>query len=162
MVLGCRADHGGAAHVDLLDRVLEGGAACHCGLEGVEVDHDEVDGGDPVGLHLGDMPGIAALAQDAAMDARVQRLDAPVQHLGAAGDLRHLGDPQARFAQHTGRIAGGDQFDPPGRKSLRQGEKTRLVRNRKQRAAEGAQVLAHSSSSQSGPGCRSRSPSGVP
>jgi hypothetical protein len=43
--------------------------------------------------------GQVAPRQQAAVDARVQGLDAAVQHLGEAGDLGHLGHRQAGVGQ---------------------------------------------------------------
>ncbi len=59
-------------------------------LERVEVHDDEVDRRDALGLHRGDVGGLVAQGEDAAVHPGVQRLDAPVHHLGEAGDLaRH-------------------------------------------------------------------------
>ena len=63
-------------------------------LERVEVDADEVDRLDAVLLHRGDVLGVVALGEQAAVDLRVQRLDPAVHHLGEAGDLADVGDGQ--------------------------------------------------------------------
>src|SRR5262249_32655928 len=81
IVLGGGAQQGGAADVDVLDDLLVGPARPgDGGLEGVEVDHHQVDRLDAVLGHGGGVLGIVADVQDAAVDARVQGLDPPVEH----------------------------------------------------------------------------------
>ena len=55
--------------------------------------------------------GHVAPRQQAAVDLRVQRLHAAVEHLGKAGVLGHLGDRQAGVGQQLGGAAGGQQLD---------------------------------------------------
>ena len=52
------------------------------------------------------------MAEQAAMDARVQRLDAPVHHLGEAGDVGDLAAPAGRRRASALRgAAGRDELD---------------------------------------------------
>ena len=61
--------------------------------------------------HLRRVRAAIAQTQQAAMDYRVQRLDAAIQHLGKAGGLRDVFDRHASFAQRFGRAAGGQYLD---------------------------------------------------
>ena len=54
---------------------------------------------------------IVTQVQEAAVNLRVQRLDAPAQHLGEAGEIGHLRHGQAGVAQAFGSAAGGEEFD---------------------------------------------------
>ncbi len=83
MVLGGRAQHGGAADVDVLDALFEGGAVAGNRVEeGIEIAGDEVDGANTVLLERFGVGGQVTPGQDAAMDGRVERLDAAIEHLG--------------------------------------------------------------------------------
>ena len=76
-------------------------------------------------------PGARAstVGQDPAVDGGVQGLHPPAEHLGAAGDVCHLGARDAGLGQGPGRAAAGDQFPaefaqapgpaPPGRSCRR-------------------------------------------
>ncbi len=52
-----------------------------------------------------------APGEQAAVDARVQRLDAAIQHFREAGVVGHLGHLQAGIGQKRCGAAGGQQFD---------------------------------------------------
>jgi hypothetical protein len=61
VVLGGAAEHGGAADVNVLDRLLEGDVGPGDGLlEGIEIDDDEIDGADAVLVGGGLVGGIVA------------------------------------------------------------------------------------------------------
>ena len=94
VVFGGAAEHRGAADVDVLDGFLEGdvsGLATVC-LEGVEIDHHEVDGLDAVCLRLGDVLRIVAQIEEPAVDLRMEGLDAAIENFGEAGEVGDLGD----------------------------------------------------------------------
>ena len=108
VILRRGAHHRRPADVDVLDRVLEAAAGLRDGRgERIEVHDDEIDRLDAVLLHDGVVD--AAPAEQAAMDLRVQRLDAPVHDLGKAGDGRHVGDRDALRTQQRRGAAGGEQ-----------------------------------------------------
>jgi hypothetical protein len=123
-ILGCGAHHGRAADVDVLDGFLEAAARlAGDGLEGIEVDHGEVDARDVLLRHHRVV--FALPAEQAAMDTRVQCLDAPAHDLGEAGVVGHLGHGQVCRGQRAGGAAGTQQavtqrsqaageFDHPG------------------------------------------------
>ncbi|OPZ04932.1 MAG: hypothetical protein BWZ09_01451 [Alphaproteobacteria bacterium ADurb.BinA305] len=112
VVLGRGAHHGGAADVDVLDRVFQRAVGLGHGLlEGVEIDHHQVDAADVVGGDGVHVFGEIAAGEDAAMHLRVQGLDPAVQHLGEAGVLGDVGHRQAGLAQQAGGAAGRQQLD---------------------------------------------------
>ena len=55
--------------------------------------------------------GVAALGEDAGLDAGVHGLDPAAEHLGELGDVGDFGDGDALVAQHAGRAAGRDDLD---------------------------------------------------
>ena len=80
-------------------------------LEGVEIDHDHVDGLDAVLADGGAMLLLAADVQDAAVHLGMKRLHPAVEHLGEAGEIGDIFHRDAGIAQQLGGAAGGDQFD---------------------------------------------------
>ena len=111
-VLGGAAHHGRTTDVDVLDCVFQRTAGLgHGRLEGIEVDHQQVDGVDAVRLQGRHVLGHIATRQQAAVHLGVQGLDAAVQHFGKGGDFGHLGHRQALFGQQLGGAAGGDELD---------------------------------------------------
>ena len=64
------------------------------GLEGIKIDNDEVDWLDLVLFDGRDMLGIIANVQNTTVNARMQGLDAPIEHFGKAGQFGHLADRQ--------------------------------------------------------------------
>ena len=109
VILRCGADHGGAANVDIFDRGVEIRTARHGGLERIEIHHQEIDWGNPMGLHGGHMFGLATHREQTAVNVWMQGLHAAVHHLGAAGDLGDVDDVEPRFAQGLGRPARGHE-----------------------------------------------------
>ena len=96
LVVFCSStEHGGAADVDLLDDVVPADIqAGHRLLEGVEIDADEVDRRDPMGLEVGDVLGDIASGKNPTVHGRMERDNAMTEHLGEAGQLleRRHGD----------------------------------------------------------------------
>ncbi len=114
-ILGGRADHGGAADIDVLDQFFEGDSGLGRGfLEGVEIHDDHVDGGDAVLGDGGDVLGIFAAMEDAAVDFGMKRLDAAVEHFRESGEFGDVFDHDAGVAEELGGAAGGDEFDAEG------------------------------------------------
>ena len=81
-VLRGGAHHGRPADVDELDRRVRG--------EGIEVADDEVDGGDVVLVEAPQVLGFRRVGEDPAVEPRVQRLHATVEHLGKTGHVRDV------------------------------------------------------------------------
>ena len=57
------------------------------------------------------MAAIFAAMQNAAVNLRMQRLDAPIEHFREAGQFRNIFDGDAGIAQQLGRASGRNQFD---------------------------------------------------
>ena len=89
MVLGRTAQHGRTSDVDVLDGfVIAAVSARDSAGKRIEVDHQQVDGCYAVFGHHGFVD--AAPTQQAAVYARMQRLDASAHDLGKAGVFGHF------------------------------------------------------------------------
>ena len=106
VILGCGADHGGAAHIDVLDCIVPIGAARHGGLERIEVDRQEIDVGDAMGGLRRPMLGVAAHRQQSAMHLWVQGFHAAIHDFGKTGKACDIGYRKARGCQRPGGAAG--------------------------------------------------------
>ena len=84
VVLGRRADHRGAADVDLLDHVVGRSPRGHSRGERIQVNDDEVEGLDAQVRELVAVRLEAPVGKDARVNAWVQRLDPAVEALGEA------------------------------------------------------------------------------
>jgi len=111
VVLRGAAQHGRAADVDVLDGVFERAVGLRDGgFEGVEVDDDEVDEVDAVFLGFVEVLMRVAPAEEAAVDLRVQGLNAAFHDLREAGVLADVRHRQAGVAEHLGGAAGGEEL----------------------------------------------------
>jgi hypothetical protein len=141
-VLGGAAQHRRAADVDVLHGILE--LAVSVGgdrFERIQVQHQQVDRGDPVlGHHR--VIGSGA-AEQAAMHQRMQRLDPAIHHFRKAGELGDIPDRQAGLADRLGGAAGGEQLDVAGGQCLGQVDQAGLVGNGQQRPAHGQEISGH-------------------
>ena len=136
-VLGRRADHRGAADVDVLDRVVERAVRLRDRrFERIKIDDQQVDRPDAVLVDRGDVGRDVAPREQAAVDLRMQRLHAPVEHLGKAGVVGDLDHRQAGVGEQLRGAAGGQQLDLQRRERGREGDHTGLVGNGKQRATD--------------------------
>ena len=70
--------------------------------------------------------------EQAAVDLRVQGLDAAVEHLGKAGVVGDLGDGQTRVGEQPGGAAGREQLDAELGQFTREFENAGLVGDREQ------------------------------
>ena len=70
-----------------------------------------------------------AARQDAAVDLRMQGLDAAIQHFRETRVIRHFGDGQAIVGQQLGGAAGGQELDAHGGQFAREFEHAGLVGN---------------------------------
>ena len=110
-VLGGGTDEGDAANVNLLNDILLGGTAGHSGLEGVEVDDDEVYFGDFVLCQLLSVGVHVATAEDAAEDFGVKRFDTASEDGGIAGQGFNGDGFDAEFLDEFLCAAGGINGD---------------------------------------------------
>ena len=117
VVLRGGTHHRGAADVDVLDGVGVGAVGLgHGGGERIEIHRQQIDARDVMFLH--DRIVDAAATQQAAVHARMQRLDASVHDLGEAGIRGDFGDREARVGRASGlyrRCSGFRLCVQPGR-----------------------------------------------
>ncbi len=125
-VLRRRADHRRPADVDVLDHfVLARVAARDRLLERVEVDADEIDLLDLLLAGRREVLIVVALGQQAGVEARVQRLHAPVQHLRKAREVLDLARRDACSVELARRAAGRDELDAEPLEAAREVDQTR-------------------------------------
>jgi hypothetical protein len=133
-VLGRRTQHGRAANVDLLDGFTQRAIRPrHGGLERVQVQRQQSDRRDAVGGHHRIV--LAAPAEQAAVDARVQGLDPPVHDFRETGHLGHLLHGEPGLAQGAAGAAGGNEFDTQRGQTTGEIHHAGLVRHAEQGAA---------------------------
>ena len=143
MILCGRADHGGAADVDLLDAAIEVRAGRYGLTEGVQVDHDELERLHVELRKLVKVIVLAGIRQDAGMNARVQGLDAAFEALREAGELFYRGDLNAQIRNLFRGGAGRDDFYSGLVEGLGKVLQTGLVVNANQCALDGLTIFAH-------------------
>src|SRR2546426_5806 len=80
-------------------------------LKGVKVPHHQVNRGDAVLGRLLAVARVAATKKDPSVNLRVQRFDAPAEHLRPAGQLRHIAGLQPCLAKYLRRTASGNDLD---------------------------------------------------
>ena len=115
------------------------GDAGLCGgfLEGVEVDHDHVDGLNAVSGYGGFVLGVAADVQQTSVNEGVQCLYASVEHLGKSGEVANVFHGQASFAEGAGGTAGGDEFHAEAGKRFCKLNEPGFIGHAEQRTADG-------------------------
>mmetsp|Transcript_8361 Transcript_8361/g.19738 ORF Transcript_8361/g.19738 Transcript_8361/m.19738 type:complete len:546 (-) Transcript_8361:147-1784(-) len=127
VVLRGGPDHRWTSDVDVLDAGGKIAALGHCLLEGVQVDHYEVDLADSVLLHLALVSGVAAGRQEASVNLRVQRLHSSIKDLRGASVVSHILDSAAKITEFGGCAARGEDVDALRSKELSQVLQTCLV-----------------------------------
>src|SRR5574337_1519356 len=111
-------DEAWSADIDLLDGLFEGGVRSgNSGLEGVQIDDDEIDGRNAEFVQLPLVLLVASPRQDTGMNPRVECLDSPVQHFREACDVGHIDHRDIGFPQGASRSAGGDNLNGEARQS---------------------------------------------
>ena len=91
------------------------------GLERIQVHDHEINRCDGVLLDRRFVRFVATNEEQPAMNFRVQRLHAAVEHFGKAGVFADVLHGEAGFAQSFGSAAGGDDFDSRLRENLSEG-----------------------------------------
>jgi hypothetical protein len=105
VVLGGGTQHRRPTDVDVLDGGGDtAGRVRHGFLEGIQIHHQQIDGGDAMLRH--DRVILSAATEQSTVDFRVQGLDTPVHDFGKAGMLRHLFDGDAGIGEQSGGAAG--------------------------------------------------------
>ena len=132
-VLRSRANEARPADVDFLNKGVERGGGIRSGAhERIQVHDDDVDRLDAVAGDGVEVVGARPAGEDPAVDRRVQRLHAPVQHLGKPGNLRDSHDSKPAPAQRRGRAAGRDQLESASGQRPGEFRQPRLVRHAQQ------------------------------
>ena len=112
MILGGGAHHGRTADIDIVHCVVVAAVgARHRGGEGIEIDGQQIDGLDVVRAHHLFIE--AAASQQAAMDLRMQGLDAAAHDFRETGVRGDLLDRDAVTCQEVGGAPGRQQLDAP-------------------------------------------------
>ena len=87
--------------------------------ERVQVDDDKIQEAHAQALEGGEIVRAIAARENAAVNRRVQRLDAAVHHLGKTGELGDADDREARGGQGARGAAGGHELESAGREAAR-------------------------------------------
>jgi hypothetical protein len=103
-------------------------------LEGVEVDHQQVDATDAVLVERAHVLGKVATGEQSAVDLRVQRLHAAVEHLRETGVLGHFGHGEPLFGKKLRGAAGGQEVHAQFGERAGEVDDSGLVRHADQRA----------------------------
>ena len=134
-VLRRRAQHRRPADVDHLDGVLHARSVLRDDrAERIEVDADEVERLDLLLVERLEVVGAVASREDAAVDARVQRLHASAEQLGRVRHVLDARDVHAVLLEERGRPAAGDDLEAELLEPARELGQAGLVVNGDQRA----------------------------
>ncbi len=137
-VLGRRPDHRRAADVDHLDRLRLGDSRARDGaFERVEIDRHEIEACDAVFRQRRGVRRLRPVGEDAAVNPRVERLDAAVEDLGEAGDFGDAGDGEPGRGEVPPGATGRDELEAEGGESAGELDQTGLVGNGEQGAGGG-------------------------
>jgi hypothetical protein len=111
-VLRRSAQHGRAADVDHLDRLLLTHAVAAGDVaERVEVDADQIERANALLVERGEVLLVVSPCEDRRVDARVERLHAATEHLGHSGQLLDALDVEPDLGlEEVGGAAAGDQL----------------------------------------------------
>ena len=121
------------AHVDHLDRLVEGDAAlAHLGGEGRDVDDDEVDEPDRVLGQLGELLGPVAPGEDPGVDRRVEGLDRAAEEGRDVGEGRHGKDVDAVCREVLPGSVGRVDLDAEGQEIAREADQSLAVGDREE------------------------------
>lgn len=135
VVLGRSADHRRAANVDILDGRVVVAALEADFLERIKIDDGKIDAANAVFFHGRDMFRVVAHGEQAAMDCRMQRLDAPIHDFRKAGDFGYVLHRNACGGNRFCCAAGREDFDAIGMKRLGEIDQAGFVGNGKEGAA---------------------------
>ena len=121
VVLCGAADHRWPTDVDVFDRFCEGYVRFNNRrLEGVKIDHDQVNRLESALACFGFMFRIATLVKKPTVHARMQRFNAPFQYLGKCGETGNLTDGNFFLSQQLGSATSGNNVDALSLKRARE------------------------------------------
>lgn len=127
VVLGGGPHHRRAADVDLFDAFVDAGAGVDGFGERIQVDDDELEGGDAELLERRGVFGFAQIRQQSGVHARVQCLDPAVEHFGETGQLLDPGHRNAFLGNDLRGGTGRDDLDARLGQPLGELDQTGLV-----------------------------------
>jgi len=142
VVLGRRAQQRRPANIDVLDRIVERAARLCDGLgKRIQIDHHQIDQRQI--MRPGGAVIDAGTRQNAAVNARVERLDASAHDLRKPGMRRDLDHRNTLFDQCPESASGRQDLDPGLGQGAAQLEQTALVGNAEQRPTDDRYRGAH-------------------
>ena len=120
-IAGRRAEQGSATDVDHLDGVGQPDELrSDLRRERRDVDDDEVDETDPVGLEVGELFRDVATGEDPGVDGRMERLDLAADERRDGGDVGDAVDLDALAGQELAGPVRGDELDAEVRQTTRE------------------------------------------
>ena len=127
-ILGCGAQQGHAANINLLNRLVERHiGARNCLLEGIEVDDEQINGQQAVCGKLGHVLRQIAAGEQASVDGGVERLHAAIEDFGKARQRTDGLRGNAGFGEYPLSVARRDEFHPTGVEGASQVNDARLI-----------------------------------
>ncbi len=133
VVLRRGADHRRSADVDQFDSRLR--------AERIQVHHDEIDGLDAVGVHVGPMIVERGVGEDATMDLRVQRDHAVSEDGRHARQFDHVGDLDTGVGDHRRGTAARHELPAELAQAERELDDPGFVENGQQRGGHAPNVV---------------------
>src|SRR5439155_874997 len=115
----------------------------HRRAEGVERDDDEIDGRDPVLVERFEVAGDVPPRQNAAVNHRVKRLDAAVEHLRKPGNIGDVAHGGPGVPQELRGAAGRDDLDPESTEGAGELDHAGLVVDGDEGAADLHRTVTH-------------------
>ena len=110
-IFGRRTNHRRPANIDVFYQFLEVHARLGGGFfKGVQIHNHHVDGRNAMLGNRRPMPAVFTAMQNSAVNLRMQRLDAPIQHLRKSRKLGNILHRNTGIAQQLGRASGRNQF----------------------------------------------------
>ena len=131
VVIFCRAaEHGRPADVNVLDRVVQRHVRSGDGLlERIKIHNDEINRLNVMRADSGFVRFVAANEKQTAVDFRMERFDAAIEHFGKAGVFADVFYHEPGLAQRFGSATGGNNFNSGFCQNLRERNQARFVRN---------------------------------
>src|SRR5207248_6954188 len=121
VILRRTADHRWSTDVDVLDRFRKCYVRFSNGrLEGVKIDHDQIDWLESALACFGFMFRIATFVKKPTVHARMQRFNAPFQYLGKCGETGNLTHGNFFLSQQLGSATSGNNVDALSLKRARE------------------------------------------
>ena len=100
IIFGGTSNHRWTPDIDIFDRLCQGHIRFRdCLLEGIEIDHDQIDRLETLFARLLFMLRVSPFVEQPAVHARMQSFHAPFQHFRVAGEAGYFAHRHAFFAK---------------------------------------------------------------